>query len=797
MASISRDSITLRLVATNTLLATWDWKDPRGTPCESTASFDVKWEYLTELSGSTWLEGSRESIDLGNVKSAADYTDTKRHLYNIPGNAIKVRFMVRPVSKPKNGSTNSKDVYWTASWSTAVEYDVKSNPPSVPPAPNPEIVFEASTGRYKIQLVLENLNVNADVINFQVLKRNATRLEAVGDYSATTIQYPPEDNGSKTNGYARYTKYVDDNGEYYARVRSVRDNLVSDWSEYAGPVYSRPLAPAEILEIRPSSKTTVYIKWSLVETAESYDIQYTTDIKNFDISDRPTSITGIKTTERDIDLSEPGKTHWFRVRAVRGDMASDWTTPVSVTAGTKPGMPTTWSSSTNAIAGEPMIFYWVHNSEDGSKEVEATLELTIGVDVIPIVIPNERSDDDTSNISFYSYDTTGLVGAEILWRVKTKGVHDDYGDWSVQRTVKVYSPPYLTLGVSDSNDDNIDRFTAFPMHITATPGPVVQRPISYYITIVADESHETVDNFGNFKMVAKGDVIFTRYYDIPDPLDVILSAGDVTFENNVRYVLRCEVTMDSGLTAEATTTFTTAWADEVYMLNAEVGIDMDSYTATILPYCRDNAGRLVGNTKLSVYRRDYDGKFTEIAIEIPNDGTTVTDPHPALDYARYRIVATNTVSGNVTYYDMPGVEVGEHAILIQWSEPRSNYDSPYSNAQTEASWSGSFLRLPYNIDVQENINPDVTRVEYIGRQHPVSYFGTHLGESANWATVIDKDDDETLFGLRRLARWMGNVYVREPSGVGYWATIKVSIGRNHGDVTIPVSLSINRVEGGM
>ena len=44
---------------------------------------------------------------------------------------------------------------------------------------------------------------------------------------------------------------------------------------------------------------------------------------------------------------------------------------------------------------------------------------------------------------------------------------------------------------------------------------------------------------------------------------------------------------------------------------------------------------------------------------------------------------------------------------------------------------------------------------------------------------------------------MGDAYVREPSGSGYWANITVSFSRKHRDVTIPVTLGITRVEGGM
>ena len=75
-------------------------------------------------------------------------------------------------------------------------------------------------------------------------------------------------------------------------------------------------------------------------------------------------------------------------------------------------------------------------------------------------------------------------------------------------------------------------------------------------------------------------------------------------------------------------------------------------------------------------------------------------------------------------------------------------------------WSGSLLRLPYNIDVSDSNKPDVTLVEYIGRNHPVSYYGTQLGTSSSWSVDIDKNDIDTLYALRRLARWTGDTTER-------------------------------------
>ena len=43
---------------------------------------------------------------------------------------------------------------------------------------------------------------------------------------------------------------------------------------------------------------------------------------------------------------------------------------------------------------------------------------------------------------------------------------------------------------------------------------------------------------------------------------------------------------------------------------------------------------------------------------------------------------------------------------------------------------------------------------------------------------------------------MGDVYVREPSGTGYWALVEVNYSVNPLELTIPVSISVTRVEGG-
>ena len=44
---------------------------------------------------------------------------------------------------------------------------------------------------------------------------------------------------------------------------------------------------------------------------------------------------------------------------------------------------------------------------------------------------------------------------------------------------------------------------------------------------------------------------------------------------------------------------------------------------------------------------------------------------------------------------------------------------------------------------------------------------------------------------------MGDVYVREPSGVGHWATITVSFNNKYDSLVLPITLNITRVDGGI
>ncbi len=739
-----------------TIYATWAWDRT------NTENYKVKWVYYT--GDGVGFIGQETTVD------------SKQSLYTAPENASSVAFYVKPISKTR--TINGKETtYWSASWSTVERYYFSKNPPEMPSIPEVEI------NDYTLTASLDNIDSNATGIQFEIVKND----KSVFNTGSAKI----------TETSVSYSCTVDAGFEYKVRCRAYRGDLYSEWSDYSVSYGTVPEASKGIEVIKALSSTSVYLDWAGVSNAKEYQVEYTTQRRYFDSSSEVKSLT-VKSDVSHAEVTglESGNEWFFRVRSTNDEGESPWTDIVSITIGEAPSIPTTWSSRTTVTVGDKINLYWVHNSEDGAKETYAQLELDIGGSVSTKILKNNSDNNETR---VYTIDTSGYSeGTTIRWRVKTKGVIDTYSDWSVQRVIDVYAPPSLSINLTDSNGDSISTLKSFPFYLKGSAGPNTQKPIGYHVSIVPTESYETIDSIGNSKIVNVGDEVFSKYYDASSILSISFSAGNVDLENNIKYTITATVSMDSGLTAQATKELTVAWEESYYAPDAEIGYDKDTLTAYIKPYCIDDTGKRPSGVSLSVYRREFDGSFTELITGLKNvNETFVTDPHPALDYARYRIVAVSDATGSVSYYDVPGYPIEEKSVIIQWDEEWTNFDTNSEDPLEKPAWSGSLLRLPYDIDVSDSYSADVSLVEYIGRKRPVSYYGTQLGETSNWNVSIVKDDKETLYALRRLAIWMGDVYVREPSGSGYWANINVSFSQTHCDPVIPVTLSITRVSGGV
>lgn len=769
---------------------------------QSHNKFQVRWE-IWDLNGHLWLE-SEETVTTSDRQKASE------HNFQDSNDRFVCRLSIRAIDDKNNP---------LSPWAIK-EYDFRNNPPQLPPDPDFNI-----DDQNKATITFNNIaeNINADSIEIAI-------------YQDNTIKYKTAKVVINTEArYARYIQDVDPGHEYKVRARAVRGNIYGGWTNFTANNMSLPVAPSEITTLRPQKISEqqavtygVLAEWPEVETVKKYQVQWTTDLIYFDT---PTDTEpheqdtkegqGSRLLITDIDN---GHEYFFRVRSYNDQGYSmNWSPIKSVILGTVPSAPTTWSNVTSAVLGEDLNLYWKHNSTDGSLETFAKIHITVidsaHPELVPfeetIVIKNTKPEEERDQNSVYTINTndpkwSGLLGEGFIikWKVKTAGVIGDYSDWSIEREVNVYTQPTLELDLTNKDGISIDEVDGFPFHVSVLARPATQKPISYYIEVIANDGYNTVDNVGEVKVVNPGDKVYQRYYD-PERnawrFLLEMTPAIIDLKSGINYTINVTVSMDSGLSAVATKDFDVSLGETGYSPYANIIVDKETLTASIHPYCMENyeddgevKQRLSENCTLAVYRREYDGTFTEIATEIENaENTYVVDPHPSLDYARYRIVARADETGTISYCDVKAVKVGEPSIVIQWSEKWSKFDYDPDEDNLEVPWAGSMLKLPYNVDVSENKNPDVSLIEYAGRKHPVSYYGTQIGESASWNTEVPVEDKETLYGLRRLSRWTGDVYVREPSGTGYWANITVSLNINHLEVTIPVSFSIKRVEGGM
>lgn len=808
-----------------TFFATWDWDGPY------TDRFEVRWFYRTENNVKfTGHSGSVSPTDNSQAQST----------YNAPTNATHIYFQVKPIAQTHK--VNNSDVaWWTANWSTEKVYNMSDLPPAK--LSNPKVTLEDYTLKVEVTGVPEDVTG----VEFQIIQ-NDTKVYMVGSSSNLTstakfscsvdpgYDYKARCRAVKNGLYSEWTDYssnVQTKPSKPDKINEIRalsgTSLTLNWSESTN---------AETYELEYATKLE-YLGMSNASTTIN------------GITGPRYIITGLGSGEKYFirvrAANAQGKSDWTEaVSIILGSIpAAPTTWSSTTTAIVGEDMKLYWMHNSKDGSKETIaeIECIINNEAPTTVQV---IKTNISDDVSYYnLITRTLTEGATIRWKVRTAGVTGEYGPWSATRIISiyappalaLTIREDSAYGSVITEITRF-PFYIVAGTGPASQKPLGY------HLS-----VISRD-SY-------ETVDNLGNVK--MVSAGQEIMSKFYDINEHTLTVKVTPGDIDLENNCRYYLQCTVTMDSGLTKEEKIAFKASFVETEYFPTAEILFNRNTLSTHIRPYCTEkhfdfykvlvetkdelvsykrteikidplegvsvnNAitiegdlvfvganpegedihfavkestrEYLVENVTLSVYRQDYDGRFVTIATDIENlSSIYVTDPHPPLNYANYRIVVTDKITGGISYVDIPPYEIGVKSVIIQWGEKWENLTVLGQDPVEQVEWAGSMLKLPYNIDVSDSNTMDVSLVEYIGRAHPVSYYGTQLGVSSTWNVEIPKYDTSTLYGLRLLAIYAGDVYVREPSGSGYWANISVSFSQKHKDLTIPITLNIKRVDG--
>ena len=257
---------------------------------------------------------------------------------------------------------------------------------------------------------------------------------------------------SHTGGFAANRRQV-------FRVRQGNDAGWSPWSAPSAPLFSTPLAPADVAATREGALNVRVRFTNRVAFAEHrHEIQRGTA----NASGTITWLTGVVnvpagTTTHLFENLPGGDRHVFRVRAVNttGGLASGWVQTAIVQLQAPPSAPTVTALPQFTPDGGPFRLAWQHQPVDASQQSRAQVQASTngGASWTTLV-------DDTGALQSADIipDPVWSTVPGVLFRVRTWGSHATASAWSTAVVTRLVSRGVATI-TSPANGVTLDQAT--------------------------------------------------------------------------------------------------------------------------------------------------------------------------------------------------------------------------------------------------------------------------------------------------------------------------------------------------
>lgn len=523
------------------------------------------------------------------------------------------------------------------------------------------------------------------------------------------------------------TSYADNgisaNHRYRYRVRASNTAGKSGYST-SGYIYTTPAAPKSVSVSKTDASAVQVAITGAAPYASAYDVAVTVDGgTTWDTIAQPTSMPYV-------DANAPAGTVQYRVRAVRGSLASAWTTSNQLVTITPPLAPTITTLPPNPTElGATVTVGWTPNHPDGTAQSAAQVRVTPPSGT---ATTHDVSGDSTT----YSVDCSTAGTWQV--QVRTKGLDPDWGTWSDATSWGVYAAPAVVITSPASDGDTLDEL------------PVV---VTWTVTDTTGVSSQTVT------LSDVNGVVYSA--TVGNSVRSLSLGSDVaSIANLTAYSVTVRVTGGSGLATSAVREFGTDWAPPVPP-TAMVSSDPADLSVSVTVFEGEGEGDEPETASLMVTRVGADGTRWVVASGMAS-GDTCVDPLPPLgvEYA-YEVTASAATGATATVTYTETIQTG------YWAFNFGNRASEH-------------MKLRYN--AKTNISTTHGGESYhfadggaVGGL-PVYYATTDRDVSGkgSWDTVGHEDADRiNALTLRYPVGWM-----RDPYGRRYRAHMRWSI--DHG-----------------
>lgn len=243
-----------------------------------------------------------------------------------------------------------------------------------------------------------------------------------------------------------------------------------------------------------------------------------------------------------------------RVQSVKGSLVSAWRESNTVTTIVAPNAPTLTVKPASVVAtGSTLKLGWTRNHPDGSAQTSAQVGYT--VDSQPEVVADIAGDTSTYTLPA----SVAVKACAVKVRVRTKGIHEDWGAWSSQYAFKVAVPPSVNFTVPGVDGAKIGDL------------PLVAQWDVADATGVASQRIELLDEGGSvLHSATPGND--TRKYTFGD--------GTYRLANATAYRLRLTVRGGSSLSVVSERVFSTSFAEPARP-TALVEFDRDAMSQSV------------------------------------------------------------------------------------------------------------------------------------------------------------------------------------------------------------------------